>query len=205
MLFALECENRKHLLYTNSGRTAQPSINCLVRGYLVLWLHSLQERDFIQEQRFHCMEPLRSQVTEKIVKAPESMLHPVTKLNLECLFVKENRCNKTVLKWERLYLNPLFHIQRFLPLTGKKYKRWFNIQSSCFCLCLWTLNVRSGRAIYPQPAEENSGKISLYWSINKQSLNTPFIRRRATATHYAYQQLGKIPSSDVVLSMQMKT
>lgn len=30
-------------------------------------------------------------------------------------------------------------------------------------------------------------EISLYWSINKQSLNTPFIGRRAMTTHYTYQ------------------
>lgn len=91
---------------------------------------SFRNRDFIPWSPY----PLRS--LRKLSKPQSQMLHPVTKLNLECLFVKENRCNKTVLKWERLYLNPLFHIQRFLPLTGKKYKRWFNIQSSCFCLCL---------------------------------------------------------------------
>ena len=41
----------------------------------------------------------------------------------------KTKCNKTALKWERLYLNPpLFHSQRFLPFIGKG----FHSQRSCF-------------------------------------------------------------------------
>lgn len=43
---------------------------------------------FRSESSFHGV--LSSPVTEKIVTARELMLHPVTKLSLECLFVKEN-------------------------------------------------------------------------------------------------------------------
>lgn len=34
-------------------------------------------------------------------------------------------------------------------------------------------------------------EISLYWSINKQNLNTLFIGRRDTATHLTSQQTGQ--------------
>lgn len=45
-------------------------------------------------------------------------------------------------------------------------------------------------------------EISFYWSINKQSLNTPFIGRRATATHYTYQQARQDSFFEVAMSMQ---
>lgn len=48
-------------------------------------------------------------------------------------------------------------------------------------------------------------EISFYWSINKQSLNTPFIGRRARATHYTYQQARQDPFFDAAVSMQMET
>lgn len=48
-------------------------------------------------------------------------------------------------------------------------------------------------------------EISFYWSINKWSLNTPFIGRRATVTHYTYQQAHHDSFFDVAVSMQMET
>lgn len=84
LLPALECERRKHLLYMCPRRAARARSSRVVGGQVDYGCTA-----FANEIPSHGARS--SLVTEKIVTARELMLHPVTKLSLECPFVKENK------------------------------------------------------------------------------------------------------------------